>query len=122
MKPTSCTNVSAITTPGGTCEPVIFTPNANAGMSTMMPPSVASTSATISATGAVHPGHEGRPSPEPSAVAASIAYATQCHVANWPTKSAVINSAEATSSAAPRRGRRASQRARHMLSGNSTTM
>ena len=56
-KATSWTAVSAITIPGGTCDEVIFTPSASAGMSTSRPPTAARTSPTTSAAGAIHAGH-----------------------------------------------------------------
>ncbi len=59
MKIRSCTTVSAISTPPGMCEEVISTPNAAAGRSTISPPTAASTSAPISAAGAIHGGQSG---------------------------------------------------------------
>src|SRR5439155_7291594 len=56
-KAASCTAVSAITTPGGTCEEVIFTPRASAGMSTTSAPTAASATPLSSAAGAVHGDH-----------------------------------------------------------------
>jgi len=58
MKPASCTAVSAIVSPGGTCDELTFTPSATAGMSTSRLPITASTSPLPSAANASSGGHD----------------------------------------------------------------